>query len=197
MKTNKIPSTICLWWKTRDHQHLEMKESNHTHLTNEANRYKRSNQDRDGYLQMTTAGYLNQSIHKLVLSSVMEPMLIKVYISPVRLVREGRSIRSFSHSVLPFIIIEILEVIRFFRSPPSGFIFIWQNYGPIDGWIEWYRCIFALKEVCENLVEEGVDEKSVFWRIGKEQAKWVILWLAKMYRLFVEFNEGSWVTRTW
>ena len=72
-----------------------------------------------------------------------------------------------------------------------------QNYRPIDRWIEWYRCIFALKEVCENLAEEGVDEKSVFWRMGNEQAKWVISWLTKMYRLFVERNEGSWVTLTW
>ena len=73
----------------------------------------------------------------------------------------------------------------------------WQNYGPIDGWIEWYRCIFAPKEVCGNLAGGGVDEKSVLWRMGKEQAKWVISWLTKMYRLFVERNEGSWVTRTW
>ena len=73
----------------------------------------------------------------------------------------------------------------------------WQNYRPIDRWIEWYICIFAPKEVCGNLAGRGVDEKGVFWRIGKEQAKWVISWLAKMYRLFVERNEGSWVTRTW
>ena len=46
-----------------------------------------------------------------------------------------------------------------------------QNYGPIGRWIEWYRCIFALKEVYENLAGGGVDEKSVFWRRGKEQAK--------------------------
>ena len=72
----------------------------------------------------------------------------------------------------------------------------WQNYRPIDRWIEWYRCIFALIEVCKNLARGGVDEKGVFWRRENEQAKWVILWLAKMYRLFVEFNEGSWVTRT-
>ena len=73
----------------------------------------------------------------------------------------------------------------------------WQDYGPIGRWIEWYRCIFALKEVCENLAGGGVDEKSVFWRMGKEPANWVISWLAKMCRLFVERNEGSWVTRTW
>ena len=73
----------------------------------------------------------------------------------------------------------------------------WQNYRPINRWMEWYRCIFALKEVCGNLAERGIDEKSVFWRMGKEQAEWVISWLAKMYRLFVERNEGSWVTRTW
>ena len=73
----------------------------------------------------------------------------------------------------------------------------WQNYRPIDGWIEWYRCIFAPKEVCENQAGGGVDEKSVLGRRGKEQAKWVISWLTKMYRLFVERNEGSWVTRTW
>ena len=46
-----------------------------------------------------------------------------------------------------------------------------QNYRPIDGWIECYICIFALKEVCWNLSGGGVDEKSMFWRIGKEQAK--------------------------
>ena len=73
----------------------------------------------------------------------------------------------------------------------------WQDYGPIGRWIEWYRCIFALIEVCENLAGGGVDEKGVSWRIENEQAKWVISWLAKMYRLFVERNEGSWVTRTW
>ena len=72
----------------------------------------------------------------------------------------------------------------------------WQNYGPIDRWIEWHKCIFALKEVCENLAGRGVDEKGVFWRIGKEQANWVISWLTKMHRLFVERNEGSWVYGT-
>ena len=72
-----------------------------------------------------------------------------------------------------------------------------QNYGPIDGWIEWYRCIFALKEVCENLVGGGVDEKSVFWRMGKEQANWVISWLAKMCGMFAERNEEPWVILTW
>ena len=72
-----------------------------------------------------------------------------------------------------------------------------QNYRLINRWIKWYRCIFALKEVCRNLAGGGVDEKGVFWRRGSEQAKWVILWLTKMCRLFVERNEGSWVTRTW
>ena len=37
-----------------------------------------------------------------------------------------------------------------------------QNYGPTDRWIECHRCIFALKEVCGNLAEGGIDEKSVF-----------------------------------
>ena len=44
----------------------------------------------------------------------------------------------------------------------------WQNYRPIDRWIEWYRCIFALIEVCKNLARGGVDEKGVFWRRGNE-----------------------------
>ena len=46
-----------------------------------------------------------------------------------------------------------------------------QNYRPIGGWIEWYICIFALKEVWENQAGGGVDEKSVFWRRENEQAK--------------------------
>jgi len=78
-------------------------------------------------------------------------------------------------------------------------LFDWtrQNYRPIGGWIKQHRCIFAPKEVYENLAGGGVDDKGVFWRRWNEQAKWVISWLTKMYRLFVEWNEGVWVARTW
>ena len=53
----------------------------------------------------------------------------------------------------------------------------WQNYGPIDRWIEWYRCIFAPKEVCGNLAGEEFMRRVCFGEGGmNKQNEWFRDW---------------------
>ena len=90
---------FCVGYMIREQQHRMMRKGENMYLRIGGNRSSRSSNHRIGFHWMIIEGYLNQSNTKYILSRITEPIHLKLCSSPLKLVNEGRSIHSSTHSI--------------------------------------------------------------------------------------------------
>ena len=90
---------LCSLCMIREQRHRMMRKWENEYLRIGGNRCSRSSNHRSWFHQMIIEGYLNQSNAKSILSRITEPILWKLYKSPLNSVNEERSIHSSAHSI--------------------------------------------------------------------------------------------------
>ena len=90
---------LCSLCMIREQRHRMMRKWENEYLRIGGNRCSRSSNHRSWFHRMIIEGYLHQSNAKSILSRITEPILWKLYKSPLNSVNEERSVHSSTHSI--------------------------------------------------------------------------------------------------